>query len=113
MSREVVVSLIGATTTARGRIQAAVDIGPYPTGVKVSDAEVTALQLERAMQLYDSASSTPQIETLSERLKWILYFWTNPKNTPIAVERIPSMSGIINQHSMHPETGVIAGTYVR
>ena len=49
-SREVVVSLsIGATTTAKGlRIQAVLDPGPYPTGVKVSDAEMTALQIERA-----------------------------------------------------------------
>ena len=48
-SREVVVSLIGATTTAKGlRIQAALDAGPYPTGVKVSDAEMTALRIERA-----------------------------------------------------------------
>jgi hypothetical protein len=48
-SREVVVSLIGATTTAQGlRIQAALDAGPYPTGVKVSDAEMEALRIKRA-----------------------------------------------------------------
>jgi transposase len=48
-SREVVVSLIGATTTAKGlRIQAALDVGQYPTGVKVSDAEMQSLQIERA-----------------------------------------------------------------
>jgi transposase len=48
-SREVVVSLIGATTTAQGlRIQAALDAGPYPTGVKISEAEMMALQIERA-----------------------------------------------------------------
>jgi Rhodopirellula transposase DDE domain len=49
VSREVVVSLIGATTTAKGlRIQAALDASQYPTGVKVSDAEMTALRIERS-----------------------------------------------------------------
>jgi hypothetical protein len=49
VSREVVVSLIGATTTAQGlHIQAALDPGPYPTGIKVSDAEMQALRIERA-----------------------------------------------------------------
>ena len=48
-SREVIVSLIGATTTTQGlRIQAALDAGQYPTGVKVSDAEMTALRMERS-----------------------------------------------------------------
>jgi Rhodopirellula transposase DDE domain len=48
-SREVVVSLIGATTTARGlHIQAALDAGQYAPGVKVSDAEMTSLQIARA-----------------------------------------------------------------
>jgi transposase len=49
VSREVVVSLIGATTTAKGlRIQAALDASQYPTGVKGSDAEMTALRIERS-----------------------------------------------------------------
>ena len=48
-SREVVVSLVGATTTTKGlRIQAALDAGQYPTGVKVSDAEMTSLQIKRS-----------------------------------------------------------------
>lgn len=48
-SREVVVSLLGATTTAKGlRIQATLDAGEYPTGVKVSDAEMQSLRIERA-----------------------------------------------------------------
>jgi len=48
-SREVIVSLIGATTTAKGlRIQAALDAGQYPTGVKVPDAEMEALRIERS-----------------------------------------------------------------
>jgi hypothetical protein len=49
VSREVVVSLIGATTTAQGlHMQAALDTEPYPTGIKVSDAEMQALRIERA-----------------------------------------------------------------
>ncbi|HEX9870098.1 MAG TPA: ISAzo13 family transposase [Candidatus Tectomicrobia bacterium] len=48
-SREVSVSLMGATTTAQGlRLQAALDAGPYPTGVNVSDAEMEALRIKRA-----------------------------------------------------------------
>jgi hypothetical protein len=48
-SREVVVSLIGATTTTKGlRIQAVLDAGHYPTGIKVSDAEMAALRIEHA-----------------------------------------------------------------
>jgi transposase len=48
-SREVVVSLIGATTTTQGlRIQAVLDAGQYPTGIKVSNAEMQSLQIERA-----------------------------------------------------------------
>jgi hypothetical protein len=48
-SRAVVVSLIGATTTTQGlRIQAVLDAGHYPTGIKVSDAEMSALQIEPA-----------------------------------------------------------------
>jgi Rhodopirellula transposase DDE domain len=48
-SREVVVSLVGATTTTKGlRLQAALDAGQYPTGVNVSDAEMTSLQIKRS-----------------------------------------------------------------
>jgi Rhodopirellula transposase DDE domain len=48
-SREVVVSLVSATTTTKGlRSQAALDAGQYPTGVKVSDAEMTSLQIKRS-----------------------------------------------------------------
>ncbi|MBK1701950.1 ISAzo13 family transposase, partial [Thiococcus pfennigii] len=47
-SREVVVNLIGATTTDTGlRIQAALDDNDYPAGVKVSDAALADLALER------------------------------------------------------------------
>ncbi|MBA2447407.1 MAG: hypothetical protein H0V51_05210, partial [Chloroflexi bacterium] len=38
VSHEVIVELIGATTTGSGvRVQAALDPGAYPTTVKVSD----------------------------------------------------------------------------
>ena len=48
-SQEAVVSLIGSTTTATGlRIQAQVDDNPYPTGIKVSDEQMRAVQIERA-----------------------------------------------------------------
>jgi Rhodopirellula transposase DDE domain len=46
---EVVVSLIGDTNTSAGlRIQAALDAGQYPTGMKVSKAEMKTRQIDRA-----------------------------------------------------------------
>ena len=48
-SREIIVSLIGATTTTKGlRLQAVLDAGQYPTGVKVSEAEMTSLRIQRS-----------------------------------------------------------------
>jgi hypothetical protein len=48
LSREVIVNLIGQTTTARGlRIQAELDETTYPAGRKVSDEALAALVLER------------------------------------------------------------------
>jgi transposase len=48
-SLKVVVSLIGDTNTSAGlRIQAALDAGQYPTGIKVSNAEMKTLQIDRA-----------------------------------------------------------------
>lgn len=47
-SHEVVVNLISNTTTAKGlRIQAALDWGNYPKGIKVSDEELAQLCLEK------------------------------------------------------------------
>jgi len=43
-----VVELIAATTTRTGlKVQAALDTDYYPTGVKVSDAELAAVPLQR------------------------------------------------------------------
>jgi hypothetical protein len=48
LSHEVVVNLIGGTTTREGlRIEAALDPGSYPTGIKIPDEEMEALSLER------------------------------------------------------------------
>lgn len=47
-SREVAVNLIGGTTTDKGlRIHAELDENDYPAGVKVSDAALADLALER------------------------------------------------------------------
>jgi hypothetical protein len=47
-SHEVIVELIGATTTRTGlRVQTALDQGTYPLGVKVSDAELAAVPITR------------------------------------------------------------------
>jgi hypothetical protein len=47
-SHEVIVELIGATTTRTGlQVQAALDQGTYPLGVKVSDAELAAVPIRR------------------------------------------------------------------
>jgi transposase len=48
-SREVIVSLVGSTTTSKGlRIQATLDPSEYPKGIKVSDAEMKELRIKRA-----------------------------------------------------------------
>jgi transposase len=45
-SHEVIVELIGATTTTRGlTVQAEIDTGIYPLKVKVSDAELASVQI--------------------------------------------------------------------
>jgi len=47
-SRQVIVNLIGQTTTAQGlSIRAALDTGRYPAGIKVTDAQMKALALEK------------------------------------------------------------------
>jgi AcrR family transcriptional regulator len=46
VSHEVIVELIGATTTREGlHVQADLDMGLYPTKIKVSNAELAAVQL--------------------------------------------------------------------
>jgi hypothetical protein len=48
VSHEVIVDLIGATTTRTGlKVHAELDRGSYPTGVKVSNAELAAVPLTR------------------------------------------------------------------
>jgi hypothetical protein len=48
VSHDVIVSLIGSTTTAKGlRVRAALDTAPYPTGVKVSQREMAGLNIAR------------------------------------------------------------------
>jgi hypothetical protein len=48
VSHEVIVELIGATTTRSGlKVRAALDNGAYPLGVKVSDRELAAIPLRR------------------------------------------------------------------
>ncbi len=49
VSHEVIVQLIGHTSTAAGlKIRAELDAGLYPTGIKVTDSELEALNLKRA-----------------------------------------------------------------
>jgi len=49
VSHEVVINLIAATTTQKGlKIQAGLDQGRYPTGIKVSDEDLEAVNLKRA-----------------------------------------------------------------
>ncbi len=49
ISHEVIINLIAATSTQHGLvIQAELDPGTYPTGVKVSDEELAAVRLKRA-----------------------------------------------------------------
>ena len=47
-SRQVVVDLIGATTTRTGlTVHAELDEGSYPKGIKVPDVDMAAIRLER------------------------------------------------------------------
>jgi hypothetical protein len=47
-SHEVIIDLIGSTTTRTGlTVHAERDTGSYPTGIKISDAEMAALPLTR------------------------------------------------------------------
>jgi hypothetical protein len=49
VSREAIVSLIGKTTTEAGlRVEAELDTNDYPTGIKVTDEELAAVNLKRA-----------------------------------------------------------------
>jgi hypothetical protein len=49
VSLEVIINLIGNTTTRTGlKVQAALDPAAYPTGVKISDADFASVQLEPA-----------------------------------------------------------------
>jgi hypothetical protein len=49
VSTEVIVNLIAGTTTTKGlRIKAKLDTARYPTGVGVTDAEIAALNIDRA-----------------------------------------------------------------
>ena len=48
LSRQVVVNLIGSVTTAQGlRVKAALDENAYEAGIKVSDAELASVAIER------------------------------------------------------------------
>ncbi|MQA91773.1 MAG: ISAzo13 family transposase, partial [Gemmatimonas sp.] len=48
VSLAVMVSLIGATTSRTGlRVRSEIDRGSYPSGVKISDAQMALLNLER------------------------------------------------------------------
>ncbi|MBI1787291.1 MAG: hypothetical protein HYR60_07025 [Acidobacteria bacterium] len=47
VSHEVVVNLIGNTTTKQGlKIHAALDTNPYPTGIQVSDEDLARVRIE-------------------------------------------------------------------
>jgi hypothetical protein len=49
VSHDVVINLIANTTTKAGlKLQAQLDEGIYPTGIKVSDRELAAVNLKRA-----------------------------------------------------------------
>jgi hypothetical protein len=48
VSHEVVVNLIGATTTTKGlRVKSELDTNQYPAGRSVSDAELSAIHIRR------------------------------------------------------------------
>ena len=49
VSHEVIVNLIGNTTTAKGlKTQAELDRQTYPTGIQVADVDLAKLRIEKA-----------------------------------------------------------------
>jgi hypothetical protein len=49
VSLAVIVNLIGSTTTRAGlKVQAELDPAAYPTGIKISNADLAAVQLQAA-----------------------------------------------------------------
>lgn len=49
VSHEVIINLIANTATVQGlTIQAELDTGVYPTGIKVSDAELASVKIKTA-----------------------------------------------------------------
>ena len=48
MSHDIIIELIANTTTRAGlKIRAELDTAPYPTGTKVSDEDLAAINLKR------------------------------------------------------------------
>ena len=48
VSHEAIVNLIAATTTRKGlKVRAEIDSAHYPKGIKVTDEELKAIQIER------------------------------------------------------------------
>ena len=48
VAHDIIVSLIGSTTTTKGlKVRAALDADSYPTGIKVSDEELAAVNIKR------------------------------------------------------------------
>jgi DDE family transposase len=69
VSHETVVELIGSTTTSKGlQVRAALDRNGYPTGIKVSEAELAAVRLEPAAfhgeWNYTIRPTSPSIDTV-------------------------------------------------
>lgn len=61
-SHEVVVNLIGATTNSNKKglkVQAHLDTGSYPTGVKITNAELAAVPLASPSTTFMAAGTTP------------------------------------------------------
>ena len=89
LSREVIVSLIGGPLSTGLRIQAALDAGQYPTGIKVSAGEMAAIRLERS-DVHGEWNYTilphkrPQSKTGSERIngKFISRRFLYPGDAP-------------------------------
>jgi hypothetical protein len=85
-SHEVVVELIGATTTHTGlRVRAELDRGRYPLGVKVRDQELAAVPLTRH-EFHADASGGP-IMTVSRAT-----FWTRLREGEVIIGPIRRLS---------------------
>jgi hypothetical protein len=110
-SHEVVVNTIAATTTRTGlRVHAELDTGRYPTGVRISDAEVAALPIARHAfhgdWNYTLHPRQPAVPTTSGQLDQTPAGQDTPVEWDTTALSHPSLTGMTHQ-DLHKLTNTL------